>query len=185
MVKGFIKKYRILEILIVEFVLALDFWLKAYAARNFQNQSIKFIPGLINLTYFENNGAAFGMMSGQMTFFFIITAIIVPVVLIYLVKSVDENPILKISLALIFAGAVGNFVDRVALGYVRDMIDFAFMRFAVFNIADAALTIGTVLLCIYILFIYKEPLKQTVKIEESTTKSEAEENSSGVDISLD
>lgn len=54
-------------------------------------------------------------------------------------------------------GTAGNFADRVKLGYVRDMLNFDFIEFPVFNIADAALTVGATLICIYFLFVYKEP----------------------------
>jgi len=154
---SFFKKFFILEIIIVLFVIAFDLFLKAYSEFNYQGMSVPLIKGIVNLTYVENSGAAFGMLQNQQLFFKILTIIALGVFMYILYKNKNGNILLKISLALIIGGTTGNFIDRVKLNYVRDMIELKFIDFAVFNIADSALTIGVILFAIYYIFIYKEP----------------------------
>ena len=92
------------------------------------------------------------MMSGAV-WFFIVVAIIASAIMIYLLISNKWGltTFNKISIALVFGGAIGNLIDRIALGGVRDFIYFKSINFAIFNIADAAVTIGGVLLIIGII----------------------------------
>ena len=71
-------------------------------------------------------------------------------------KNKDKHFLYYISAGLILGGTIGNAVDRVALGYVRDFINLEFMNFPIFNIADMALTFGVIILAIYLLFIYEK-----------------------------
>lgn len=120
--------------------------------------SVSVIKGILDFRYLENNGAAFGLLKEQ-TAFFILVGIIVLVAIVYVVykcppnrKSIPEN----IFLAFIAGGAVGNFIDRIIYGYVIDFIYFRAINFPVFNVADFYLSVGTVLLIIFMLFYYKE-----------------------------
>ena len=178
---NYFKKYFILEILIVIFVIAFDLFLKAYSEINLKGQSIPLIKGIVNLTYVENSGAAFGMLKDKQIFFKILTVIALGVFMYFLYRNRNENILLKISLALIIGGTTGNFIDRVNLNYVRDMIELKFINFAVFNIADSALTIGVILFAIYYLFIYKEPEKKDNN-ENTNDKTEEKENIENKDI---
>ncbi len=106
--------------------------------------SIPVIKGVFHLTYVENTGAAFGMLQGN-TWFLILTSVLVSTVVAYLIWKVKpENRYVKISLALILGGALGNLVDRVLLGYVVDFLDFRI--WPVFNIADSCVVVGAILL---------------------------------------
>lgn len=106
--------------------------------------SIPVIKGVFHLTYVENTGAAFGMLQGN-TWFLILTSALVSAVVAYLIwKIKPENRYVKISLALILGGALGNLVDRVLLGYVVDFLDFRI--WPVFNIADSCVVVGAILL---------------------------------------
>lgn len=106
--------------------------------------SIPVIKGVFHLTYVENTGAAFGMLQGN-TWFLILTSALVSAVVAYLIWKVKpENRYVKISLALILGGALGNLVDRVLLGYVVDFLDFRI--WPVFNIADSCVVVGAILL---------------------------------------
>ena len=98
-----------------------------------------------NLVNVENTGAAFSMLSGMGNVFFISVAIIAIAFIVYLLMRTEEHPL---SLALILGGAVGNLVDRLYLGHVRDFLDFhlAGWHWPAFNVADAALTVGLGLL---------------------------------------
>jgi len=108
----------------------------------------------------KNTGAAFSMFSGNNVFFIIITSVAC-VALGYLLfsKKFMTHKLEKISLALVLAGAISNLVDRILFSYVRDFIYLKFINFAVFNVADAAITIGSILLIISILFLNQKDTK--------------------------
>ena len=134
-------------------VVAIDQATKFAARRFLTGGSVPVIPGFFNLSLVFNRGAAWGMMQGRRFFFIGLTIAVCALLLVYLIKRRKELPALpRIILALILAGAVGNLIDRIALGYVRDMIYFVLIDFPIFNVADSALTIGCVLLCINVLF---------------------------------
>lgn len=134
-------------------VMALDILSKWAAATYLSQEPLVLIKGVLELTYVENRGAAWGMFQGARFIFIILTVIFLGVFLVFFIKSkCDLNPLSKVIFALIFSGALGNLVDRVWLGYVRDMIYFSLIDFPVFNIADSAIVIGTVLLIIQTLF---------------------------------
>lgn len=96
-----------------------------------------------------NTGAAFSFMSGALWFFIVVT-ILSSAVMIYLLCSNKWglNLFNKISIAIILGGAIGNLIDRIALGGVRDFIYLKSINFAIFNVADMAVTIGGILLCV-------------------------------------
>lgn len=121
---------------------------------------VEAIPGLFHLTHIHNTGAAFSMLSGQRTFFLIITAIFLFAVIFCAVKKILSKPYLVI-LAVITGGAIGNLIDRILYGYVIDMIAVDFMNFAIFNVADIFVTCGAIVLAIYTLFFDREPKKET------------------------
>jgi len=124
--------------------------------------------GVFHLHYAQNTGAAFSMFSGSRWIFVGLTGVvIIALVLITVFKKVPNHMMCYVPLGLIIGGAIGNFIDRIAVGYVVDFLYFKLINFAIFNIADSALVVGSILLCIYLLFIYKEApaLKQTA-IEE-------------------
>lgn len=113
---------------------------------------VEVIPGIVSLTYIRNSGAAFSILEGQMWFFYIITVLVVSFLIYYMYTETKENTILGYILALILAGALGNFIDRLLFQYVVDMIKLEFIDFAIFNIADSYLTVGVILLIIYTFF---------------------------------
>lgn len=119
-----------------------------------KDAQIKVIPYLFNFTYVENKGAAWGMMANSRWIFIIVSAaavVILAALLLYFAKS---KKVFVSSLVLIFAGGIGNMIDRVANGYVVDFIQFDFFqKFPVFNVADSYVTIGGFMLIIYVLFI--------------------------------
>ncbi|MBP2058025.1 signal peptidase II [Lactobacillus colini] len=134
-------------------VVILDQWLKYYIHTNFEVGQIKnVIPGLLSFNYLRNNGAAWNIFSGQMWLFYIITLVAVIVVLYYLFNPKYKNKVFDIGLALVLGGIIGNFIDRIHLHYVIDMFQLDFVNFNIFNIADSAITIGIVLVFIYLIF---------------------------------
>lgn len=132
-------------------VLALDQITKFIIRANFSiGQTLPVIPDILHITYVQNRGAAFSLFRNMpiMTVLLPICMVIGCLVVgVYLYRKSQRVPALL--LALVAAGGIGNLVDRLCLGYVTDMIDFRV--FPVFNVADIAVTLGCVLLLIWIL----------------------------------
>ena len=137
----------------------LDQWTKSLAVTHLMNQEpFIIIPKVFQLRYLENRGAAFGMFQGQQTFF-MITAAIAIIFICYAYFKLPWNRrfhVLRIIGLLIGAGAVGNLIDRVFLGYVVDFFYFELIDFPIFNVADIYVTVSTFVMAALILFYYKE-----------------------------
>ena len=115
--------------------------------------SIPVIPDFFHLTYVENRGAAFGILSGKTTLFLAVTVLAIVLLLAY-ARSQRNNSragFLNILVTLIIAGAVGNLIDRSVYGFVTDMIDFRGLWKFVFNVADCYVVCGTAALIFCIL----------------------------------
>ena len=112
--------------------------------------SYEVIPHFLNITSHRNNGAAWGILSGKMGFFYIITLIILAVLIIFYIKETKYNAFMQVAISLLFAGALGNFIDRVFNGEVVDFIDTNIFGydFPIFNVADSSLTIGVIFVII-------------------------------------
>lgn len=150
-----------LLILITGAIVALDQVTKALVTANIPiGGSVEAIPGFFHLTHIHNTGAAFSMLSGQRTFFLILTAVFLITVVFCVVKQVLQKPYLWI-LAIITGGAIGNLIDRICYGYVIDMIAVEFMNFAIFNVADIFVTCGAIALAIYALFFDRTEKKES------------------------
>lgn len=111
-----------------------------------------FIPGILDLTYVQNTGAAFSLLNSHTWLLTLISAVVVLVMCWLIVKGFFRNPLGRWAAALVLAGGMGNLIDRVLLGYVTDMFQTVFMDFAVFNVADCCITIGVPLLFLYVWF---------------------------------
>lgn len=118
--------------------------------------SIPLIPGILQLTYVENRGAAFSLLENQIWLFVLLAAAVVGAIVYAFRKNLIQNTWGKISLLIICAGAVGNVIDRIVHHYVVDMIEVLFINFPVFNIADIYVTVGVVMFAIYYLFQHKD-----------------------------
>ena len=112
------------------------------------------LKGILSFVSVHNYGAAFGILQDSRIFFIIMATIMFVALIIIDIKFKIKNVWYKAAFILIFSGALGNFIDRLFLGYVRDFIKLDFINFAIFNIADSALTVGTICAFIYVLFYY-------------------------------
>lgn len=114
------------------------------------------IKDFIRFTYVENYGAAFGILRYKRIFFVIVTLAVIVILLLFLIKYYGKlNLFMKVGTGLLLGGAIGNFIDRVRFGYVVDFISMKFLNkyeFAVFNIADTAIVVGTIIILFMILF---------------------------------
>lgn len=115
-------------------------------------QVITFIPKVIEFVYVKNNGAAFNILSGRIGLLSIISLVFAIGVVWFMIAKKPQNKIFTTSMLLLFAGAVGNVIDRIFRGFVVDFIKTSFINFPVFNIADISITCGAALLIIYLLF---------------------------------
>ena len=134
------------------FVAVIDQVLK-YLVVNFLDKTnpTEIIPNLLSLTYVENKGAAFGMLADARWIFITFTIIITAFLIYILFKKRINNKLFLTSVVLIIGGGIGNLIDRIFLGYVVDFLSISFFP-PVCNFADYCITIGAVLLVIYILF---------------------------------
>ena len=137
--------------------------------------SKEIIHGFISFIYIHNSGAAWGIFSGRPIFLIIISIIVIALFIAFYVlrlrKFKDKISLwLSVSLGFIAGGCFGNLIDRIAFGYVRDFINFDFMNFPVFNVADICLAVGIILLFIYFIFFYSKEEK-LLKTESASTIS--------------
>ena len=114
------------------------------------NESVMVIKNFFNITYVRNPGAAFSIFSGNTFLVMIISFIIIIGIILYISKNKPSNKIEKISYSLILGGAIGNFIDRIIYGYVRDFIEIDIFGwdYPIFNLADVFVVVGVILLVI-------------------------------------
>ena len=145
------RKY-ILFFAIIIFVLIIDLVTKSI----FDLKTYDFIKGFISIDGFAHNtGAAFSLFSNATVFLLVLSIICLISYLLFEYLTMDNKRgfTYYIATALMVAGTLGNMVDREAFGYVRDFIKLEFIDFPIFNIADCALTVGVILLAIWLLFL--------------------------------
>lgn len=182
-----------IELIVLAGALALDLITKGIIQSTMSlGQSVTLIPNFLSFTYILNKGAAFGSMfgldglvgeTGVRVIFIIFTLIAMGLFSFMLYRSKGKHIVLRLSLALIIAGALGNWLDRVFLGSVRDLVHITYFGldlpllgtdFAIFNIADAALTIGVVMFAVFFIFIYREPKKPIAQKADDAIIADAE-----------
>lgn len=132
-------------------IIGIDQWTKYLTVTHIPlHDVVEVIPGVLSWMYLQNSGAAWSILEGQMWFFYLITLVVVGVIIYYLQKYGKNSRLLSIALAFILAGAVGNFIDRLRIEYVVDMIRLEFIDFPIFNVADMSLSIGVALMLLYV-----------------------------------
>ena len=125
---------------------------------------VPFIPGLLQLTYVQNTGAAFSSFRGQHWLFALVFAVFTGMVLWeYFRRPMPFTTLERWCIAAVYGGGLGNMVDRVRLGYVVDMIETTFIEFPVFNVADCFITCGCILLLIHLVLFNREFWKEEKK----------------------
>lgn len=152
-------RHYFLAIIFVLIGVIFDQFTKALAVHHLKGQSpFVIIKDVFQLEYLENRGAAFGMLQNKQFFFFVIVLIISGFIIWFFlhVPMTGKFLPLRICAIFIFAGAIGNFVDRLTLGYVVDFFYFKLINFPIFNVADIYVTVGTFILAFLLLFYYKE-----------------------------
>ena len=141
-------------IILVAILIALDQVSKYVIDKNFfEGDTLGVITDFFHITYVKNRGIAFGMFQGKLDIISIATVIAIIAIIYYLYRDRNKMPILeKIGFNFILAGAIGNMIDRVARGFVIDMIDFRGIWAFVFNLADVWINIGVLLILLEYFF---------------------------------
>jgi len=152
------KKYLIM-LGIIAVVLVFDLVSKALFS---DIEWTEIIPFLINFqTNNGNAGVAFGLFSGKRWFLVILAVAILAVIVFVDLKLKSKSKVYLIGTSFVVGGAIGNLVDRIWLGYVRDFVNFTFWpSYPTFNFADCFLVVGCILLCVYLVFFYEKEKKQ-------------------------
>ncbi len=153
-------KQRIFYFALIVILLLTDQVTKSLISRNiFLNSSVEVIPGFFQLVHIRNKGAIFGFFnqSGNQFVYLILTLasfIALGLVIYYFFRAPADEKFLRVSLSLILAGALGNFIDRLFRGYVIDFLDFSLKawHWPSFNVADSCITIGALMLVSVFLF---------------------------------
>ena len=111
------------------------------------------IEGVLHLTYLENRGAAFGMLANHRWVFMVTSTVAIVGILVFMIVCFKKHydPLLWCALSFIAGGGFGNMIDRVALGYVVDFVDFRLINFAIFNTADTFVCIGCGLAMLWVI----------------------------------
>lgn len=120
------------------------------------------IPYLINFeTNHGNTGAAWGILSGELWLLIIISLLFIGIMITLDLVFKRKSALYTIAFSFILGGAVGNLIDRIFLGYVRDFINFTFLpSFPTFNLADSFLCMGVTLMCVYLIFFDSKSTKK-------------------------
>ena len=144
----------ILALAAVALLVAADQITKLLISSHYEvGESTHVIGGLLDFTYVQNRGAAFGMLSNQRWIFLVMTTVIIAGVVYLWYKDFITHITGRIAAVLVVAGGIGNMIDRLWLGYVVDFIDVSpLFDFAVFNVADCCVTVGAVFMAVYIIF---------------------------------
>lgn len=155
-----------LSLAIAGLVVIIDQVIKYFVAMYLpQAGVVTVIPHLLDLNYVENRGVAFGMFENMRWIFVALTSVIIVILLYIIIFKKIKSKMFLISSALIIGGGIGNLIDRVLYGYVIDYLQLSFFS-PVCNFADYAVTVGTVLLVIYLLFMSDSSKKEN-KVEHS------------------
>ena len=118
---------------------------------------VEVLPGVVGLTYVQNRGAAFSMLQNQQWLFALIFALFaVLIVWEFSQKRMPFTTLERFCIVSVFAGGLGNMIDRLRLGYVVDMIETQFMEFPVFNVADCFITCGCIAMMVSLVLFNKE-----------------------------
>lgn len=146
------KKNNFLMIIAIILVL-MDQIIKIVISTKLYNSTIMLIPYVLNLTYVQNTGAAFGIGSNSTSMFIVVNIIVIGLITYFAFSKKEEiSKSILIALYLIIAGGISNLIDRIVRGFVIDYIDISpLIKYPVFNLADVFIVIGCIIIAIYII----------------------------------
>ena len=143
--------------------------------------TVPFIPGFMSFYHTRNTGAAFSMFSDQRWVFMVFSFISMGLIIFILIKEYKRHKLLNIALAMVLGGGIGNMIDRIRLEYVVDFFKTEFMDFAVFNVADCFITVGAVLLGVYVIF-FEPKVEKRLKAEKEALAAASAVAETGAEV---
>ena len=149
------KRNKLLYLITLIVLIGGDQFTKHLVSSSMQlGQSQEIIDNLFYFTYAHNTGVAWGMLAGHLWLFIVVALVSAVLMIVFFKRTRKEEILTRFGLILTFAGMIGNLIDRMVLGYVRDFIDVIIFNynFPIFNIADMAVVIGVALIIIEIIF---------------------------------
>ena len=184
--KTYLKNYWWKLIIILVFLFA-DLLTKTLIVRfdeggNLISFETSLIGNFLVITPATNTGAGFSLFAGKQLLLIISTIIFLLVLIAFDFINKKKSLLYGFATGLILAGAVGNLIDRIAFGFVRDFVYLKFINFPVFNIADISLTVGVALLCLYVIFTTVKEKKQIAQKTDCENFVKNEEENSNIDI---
>ena len=158
--KSFFQKYfALIGIIVSAGLVCLDQWTKMLAVERLKDKApFVIIEDIFEFHYYENKGAAWGIMQGKQTFFYVLTVLFC-LILFYEMYRLSKNAKFTPAnylLVMLFAGTIGNFIDRIRLQYVVDFIYVKAINFPIFNLADCYITVSVIVLMVLIFFYYND-----------------------------
>ena len=185
----------LVDVILTAILLAADLLSKHFVSAAIQASGapIEVIKDVLTFRYSENTGAAFGIFDNARILLCVLVGVVVLALIAFMIYHMVKGKhkekgalLLHISLSMIVAGGLGNLIDRIAFGYVRDFIEYTFIytlfekNFAICNLADVALTIGVILLIIYLIVFYAidGKKKETVKTDSQNASSDPDRGAS-------
>lgn len=134
-------------------LVATDQIIKIIIVNNLLNLTINIIPGVLNFTYIENTGGAYGIGNDSTLMFIIVSVVIITLIGKFILSKQNDIPIyILFSLGLVISGGLGNLVDRIFRGFVVDYIDFnPIIKYPIFNLADICVVLGCIIIMISII----------------------------------
>ena len=150
--------FYVLLAVIAAAIVGLDQWTKALtlAADRAGSLPSESILGIFHITHTENDGAIWGILSGQTWLFLLIMVLFLAVLGVMIWRKWLTKKFEWICLAAIAGGGIGNMIDRIFRGYVVDMFDLLFMSYPIFNLADCFVVVGAILGAVYYLWLYEK-----------------------------
>lgn len=154
----FISKTNIIYIIMFVLLTSIDQFSKQLAFEFLRDGSIELIPGVLELRYLENKGAAWGILQNQTWLLIVVTIIVLGVIAYFFCRLPDRKQffLLRLCLVMLASGALGNLMDRITNHYVIDFIYFSLINFPIFNFADCFVCISAAMLLYCLFFKYKE-----------------------------
>ena len=134
------------------------------AALVMRRGAVVLIPNVIQLSYVRNYGASYSILQGKTLFLLIVTGVVCMGILILLTMERPKAALGRLALSMVLGGAVGNALDRLADGYVTDMLEILLIEFPVFNVADCFITVGG---CLFILYTFLDERRKKTEIQDA------------------
>ena len=136
----------------------LDQITKVTAVNKLSQNPYVLIDGVFEFHYIQNYGSAWGMLSGKTVLLIVVTLIVMALIAYAFIRTPKNKKYFLLSVCeiVLLAGALGNFIDRITLGYVRDFLYFSLIDFPIFNVADCYVVVSAIIACILVIFVYKD-----------------------------